>query len=176
MKVTDILPRKCYILEYHNKAYNVPIYRSSWMPKSLLIKCPAHLGDSPMTQQSGICLQCRRCRRCGFDPWVRKIPWSRKWQLTQVFLPGEHHGQKSLEGYGPCGHKKSDMTEDTCMLHVAHLEFMDFRKKPLKSSLKKKKNKNRGAEEKKGKDREQTIGKVNVERERRKPGQFRQEI
>ena len=25
----------------------------------------------------------RRCGRCGFDPWVRKIPWRRKWQLLQ---------------------------------------------------------------------------------------------
>jgi len=33
--------------------------------------------------------RCRRCRRLGFDPWVRKIPWRRKWQLTPVFLPGE---------------------------------------------------------------------------------------
>ena len=76
-----------------------------------------------------------------FDPWVRKIPWSRKWQPTPVFLPGEHHGQKSLEGYGPCGHKESDTTEDACMLHIAHFEFMDFRKKPLKSSFKNKKQK-----------------------------------
>ena len=28
-----------------------------------------------------------RCRRCGFGPWVRKIPQRRKWQPTQVFLP-----------------------------------------------------------------------------------------
>ena len=33
--------------------------------------------------------QCRRHRRCTFDPWVRKSPWSRKWQPTPVFLPGE---------------------------------------------------------------------------------------
>ena len=26
---------------------------------------------------------------CGFDPWVAKIPWRRKWQPTPVFLPGE---------------------------------------------------------------------------------------
>ena len=32
------------------------------------------------------------------DPWVRKIPWKRKWQPTPVFLPGESHGQRSLEG------------------------------------------------------------------------------
>ena len=25
----------------------------------------------------------------GFDPWVRKIRWRRKWQPTPVFLPGE---------------------------------------------------------------------------------------
>ena len=39
--------------------------------------------------------QCRRCRRCGFDPWVRKIPWNRKWQHTQLFLPGKSHGQRA---------------------------------------------------------------------------------
>ena len=31
--------------------------------------------------------QCRRCKRCGFDPWVGKIPWMRAWQPTPVFLP-----------------------------------------------------------------------------------------
>ena len=46
-----------------------------------------------------------------FDPWVRKIPWRRKWQRTPVFLPGESHGQRSLVGYSPRGHKESDMTE-----------------------------------------------------------------
>ena len=30
-----------------------------------------------------------QCRRCGFDPWVRKIPWSKKCQPTPVFLPGD---------------------------------------------------------------------------------------
>ena len=33
--------------------------------------------------------QCRRCKRCGFSPWVRKIPWRRKCQPTPVFLPGK---------------------------------------------------------------------------------------
>ena len=32
--------------------------------------------------------QCRSCKRHRFDPWVRKIPWRRKWQPTPVFLPG----------------------------------------------------------------------------------------
>ena len=55
--------------------------------------------------------QCRRCKRYGFDPWVRKMAWSRKWQPLPVFSPGESHGQKSLEGYNPWGHKESDKTE-----------------------------------------------------------------
>ena len=40
-----------------------------------------------------------------FDPWVRKIPWRRKWQSTPVFFPGESHGQRSLTGYSPWGRK-----------------------------------------------------------------------
>ena len=51
-----------------------------------------------------------QCRRHGFSPWVGKIPWRRKWQPTPVFLPGESHGQRSLEGYSSWGHKESDTT------------------------------------------------------------------
>ena len=40
-------------------------------------------------------------RRCRFDPWVRKIPWRRKWKPTPVFLPGKFHEQRSLAGYSP---------------------------------------------------------------------------
>ena len=57
--------------------------------------------------------QYRRHKRCGFDPWVSKIPWSRKWQPTPVFLLGESHGQRSLVGYSPWGHTESDRTEAT---------------------------------------------------------------
>ena len=35
-------------------------------------------------------------RRHGFNPWVKKMPWKRKWQPTPVFLPGESHGLGSL--------------------------------------------------------------------------------
>ena len=51
------------------------------------------------------------CRRCSFNPWVRKIPWSRKWKPMPVLLPGKFHGQRSLEGYSPGGCKELDMTE-----------------------------------------------------------------
>ena len=45
------------------------------------------------------------------DPWVRKIPWRREWLPTLVLLPGESHGQRSLVGSSPWGHKESDITE-----------------------------------------------------------------
>ena len=57
--------------------------------------------------------QCRRHKRSGFDPWVWKIPWRRAWQPTPVFLHGESHGQRSLAGYSPWGHKEMDTTEAT---------------------------------------------------------------
>ena len=43
--------------------------------------------------------QCKRCRRCGFNPWVGKIPWRRKWQPTPALLPRKSHRQWSLVGY-----------------------------------------------------------------------------
>ena len=46
-----------------------------------------------------------------FGPWVGKIPWSRKWQPTPVFLSEKSHGQRSLAGYSPWGGKDSEMTE-----------------------------------------------------------------
>ena len=55
--------------------------------------------------------QHRWLKRCELDPWVRKIPWRRKWQSTPVSLPGEFHGQRSLVGYSPWGHKELDMSE-----------------------------------------------------------------
>ena len=54
-------------------------------------------------------LQCRKYGRGGFDPWVRKIPWRRKWQPTPVFSPEKSHGQRSLVDYNPKGCKELDM-------------------------------------------------------------------
>ena len=52
-------------------------------------------------------------KRCGFIPWVGKIPWRRKWQPAPVFLPGKSFGRRSLGGYSPWGraHKKRDGVE-----------------------------------------------------------------
>ena len=46
---------------------------------------------------------CLQCKRPGFNPWVRKIPWRRKWQITPVVLPGESHGWRSLVGLQSTG-------------------------------------------------------------------------
>ena len=62
--------------------------------------------------------QCRRHGKCEFDPWVRKIPWRREWQPTPVFLPGKSHGETSVEGYSPKGHKETDMTERLSTQHT----------------------------------------------------------
>jgi len=59
----------------------------------------------------GSACQCRRHMRLEFNPRNRKIPWNRKWQPTPISLPGKFHGQRSLAGYCPCGHKESDITE-----------------------------------------------------------------
>ena len=51
---------------------------------------------------------------------VGKI-WRRKWQPPPVVLPGKSHGQRSLVGYSPGGHKESDMTEHSC----THMEVFE---------------------------------------------------
>ena len=50
-------------------------------------------------------------QKAGFNPWVGKIPWRRKWQHTPIFLSGKAHGQRNLAGYSPWSHKESEMTE-----------------------------------------------------------------
>ena len=66
----------------------------------------------------------QQCRRCGFDPWVRKIPWRREWQPIPVFLPGKFHGQRSLAGYGPQGLKELDTTKHTHSTPKASEKFL----------------------------------------------------
>ena len=57
--------------------------------------------------------QGRRHKSLRLNPWVEKIPCRMKWQPTPVCLPGESHGQRSLLGYSPWGHKESDANEAT---------------------------------------------------------------
>ena len=50
-------------------------------------------------------------RDVGLISGLGRFPWRRAWLPTPVFLPGESHGQRSLVGYSPFGHRESDMTE-----------------------------------------------------------------
>ena len=54
--------------------------------------------------------QCRRCKRHRFDPWVRRAPWSWKWQPTPVYLSKKSYGQRNLACYNTRGHKELDVT------------------------------------------------------------------
>ena len=76
-----------------------------WKHKTGLRGFPRHAsGKEPACQ-------CRNCKRGRFYPCVRKIPWSRKWQPTPVFMPRKFHGQQRLVLYSPWGRRESDMTE-----------------------------------------------------------------
>ena len=72
--------------------------------------------------------QCGKRKRRGFDPWIRKILWSRKWQPTPVLLPGKLHGQRSLVGYSSWGPKELDITEHTA--HTLPWKVISFETSP----------------------------------------------
>ena len=50
--------------------------------------------------------QCRIPKRCRFDPWVGKIPWTRHSNPIQYSCLENPHGQRSLAGYSPWGLKE----------------------------------------------------------------------
>ena len=77
----------------------------SWVRSSKAYQIKAFPGGP--TEKEPTC----QCRRCGFDPWVGKIPWRREWQPTLVCLPGESHGQRSLVGDSTWGRKEWITTE-----------------------------------------------------------------
>ena len=57
-------------------------------------------------------------RDTGLIPGSGRCSGGGNWQLTPIFLPGESHGQRRLEGYGPWDHKESDMTEQLTLSGV----------------------------------------------------------
>ena len=65
-------------------------------------------------------------RDVGFDPWVGKIPWRRGWQPTQVFLPRECHGQRSLAGHSAWARTQSDTPEVTLHAHLGGRTLCTF--------------------------------------------------
>ena len=93
----------------------------------ILVKCllyTRHLFSVHGMGGERICLQ---CRRPGFDSWVRKIPWRRTWQPTPVFLLGKFHGQRSLAGCSPWGHKsRTRLSDQTSTTHTSELGWLSF--------------------------------------------------
>ena len=65
---------------------------------------------SQVPQWCRICLPTPEMYETLVPSMIGKIPWRRKWEPTPVFLPGESHGQRSLEGYSPWSCKESDTT------------------------------------------------------------------
>ena len=63
-----------------------------------------------------------QCRTLGFNPWIRKIPWRRKWQPTPIFLHEESHGHRRLAGYSPWGCKESDTTDTSKNCKIIELD------------------------------------------------------
>ena len=72
--------------------------KGHWVSQGVLLvkNPPANAGD---------------VRNAGWTPGLGRFPRKRAWQPTPVFLPGDSHGQRSLTGYSPWGHKELDMTE-----------------------------------------------------------------
>ena len=105
------LQRHCETVGYPGSNFIHPMFQkfNSTIPASRLIFLKFRFANLPVTQIY--------CGRPGFNPWVGKIPWRRKWQPTPVFLPGESHGRRSLVGYSPWGRKEADTTE---RLHHHH--------------------------------------------------------
>ena len=83
-----------------------------WNPEKIHLLCSTSYILDGASGTEPTC-QCRRCKRCGFNPWVGKTLWRREWLPAPVFLPGESHGQRSLAGYSPWGLKELNTTEVT---------------------------------------------------------------
>ena len=95
----------------HPHTQNVPMYSLLcycwlWSKKKFESHYPSWL-PWWLSGKESFC-QCRRHRRCGFDPWVGKFPWRKKWQPIPVFLPGKSHGRRShVGGLQSMGSQKS---------------------------------------------------------------------
>ena len=96
---------------------------SHWLPLFFFfIKSPGFGGFLSGKEYSQ---QCRSHRKPRLNPWVRKIPWRRAQQPTSILLSENPHGQRSLVGYSPLGHKEFDKPE----ANLACMQTLGFLKK-----------------------------------------------
>ena len=108
------IPHPLLPSSYHPTILLYPVDLCLCLPQPHKINCTYHCSHILLTSIlfsglpwwfSGKESTCQ-CRRYGFDSCIRKIPWRRKWQPTPIELPGKSHGQRSLAGYSPWGHKR----------------------------------------------------------------------
>ena len=103
-KIRKVFATTEHCIIFPNKCAFWVIFTTQSSNQYLLKDIPlACTGASPVRlrgKEETAC-QCRRHKRCGFDPWVGKIPWRRAWKPTLVFFPGESHEHRSLAGYSP---------------------------------------------------------------------------
>ena len=128
MQIVNPAPSNaCSLNQYHTY---------SMYPSNCNSLYPTH-GLPRWHQGKELTCQCRRHKRCRYDPWVRKIPWRREWLPISVFLPRESHGQRSLPGYSPQVHKESDTTEAIQYAHMLpHTMKQRFLSQVYRNSIK----------------------------------------
>ena len=117
---------KRQVVEFHNSIicnsfkWENTITNISRMSKQITVNSykKGFLGSSAVK----IC----QCKRCGFDPWVQKVPWKRKWQPVPVFLPGKSYGKRGLAGYSPWGHKTVGYNLETKQKQYFYNRILDI--------------------------------------------------
>ena len=109
-------------LFHYNSATQRHLSDQDW---SLAPKLNLLLWRSSFMQAIKPACQCRRYKRCGFDPWVRKISWRRSWQPIPVFLPRESPWTEEPEGLQSIGlnRVRQDWSDLTCM-HALNLKII----------------------------------------------------
>ena len=110
----------CFTYNFAPKAQYI-LYSSVWLISvSLMVMVSIHVVSCIITSSpflscfpggSEVKVSACSAGARGSIPGSGTFPWRRKWQPTPVFLPGESHGQRSLEGYTSRGRKESDRTE-----------------------------------------------------------------
>ena len=81
-----------------------------------------NLPASRFTEESTC--QWSRCWRCSLNPWIRKIPWRRKWQPIPVFLPQKACAQRNLEGYSPWSGRSWTWLPDSAHTQIYRQRWM----------------------------------------------------
>ena len=75
-----------------------------------------------------------QCKKCGFDPWVGKILWRRKWQPTPVFLLGKSPWAEEPGCYSPweCPRRGHDLATKQQLYQRGKNSFVHYHKTEFK--------------------------------------------